>query len=146
MICRVCKESKDEENFAQKKKRPDGSILRATICKPCQRIVCKKHYNENKDVYLAKNKKKESELKEFLKEHKEKCKCTRCGLSGEGITESMDFRTKETETMKRNVSYLVKHSKKILLEGIAKCDIYCANCQRIIDAEVKHGIRTPKKH
>ena len=27
MICRVCKESKDEENFPRKKKRPDGSIF-----------------------------------------------------------------------------------------------------------------------
>ena len=66
MICRVCKESKDEENFPRKKKRPDGSILRATICKPCQRTVSKKHYNENKEVYFSKNKKKEIELKEFL--------------------------------------------------------------------------------
>ena len=145
MICRVCKESSDAENFVQKKKRPDGSILRAAICKPCQRIVSKKHYNENKDVYFSRDRTKEMELRKFINEYKEKCECTRCGLSGKGIPEVMDFRTKETEIKKRRVSQLMTYSKKILLEAIAKCDIYCANCQRIVNVEVKHGIKTPKK-
>jgi hypothetical protein len=145
MICRICKENKDEENFSNKK-RPDGSITKDTRCKPCRRIISKKHYNENKEIYFFRDRKKERELRKFINEYKEKCECTRCGLSGKGIPEVMDFRTKETEINKRRVSQLMTYSKKILLEAISKCDVYCANCQRIINTEANHGIRTPKKH
>ncbi len=136
-ICRVCKENKQEEDFPKRTKRPDGSIIRATICKLCQRQVSKKHYNENKDVYLAKNEKKKKELLKFVKEYKENSKCERCGISGKGMSESMDFKHKETETKKESISYLVTFSKKIIMEEIDKCNIYCANCQRIVDAERK---------
>jgi hypothetical protein len=146
MICRICKENKDEENFSIHKKRPDGSITKDTRCKPCRRIISKKHYNENKEIYFSRDRKKERELRKFINEYKEKCECTRCGLSGKGIPEVMDFRTKETEINKRRVSQLMTYSKKILLEAISKCDVYCANCQRIINTEANHGIRTPKKH
>ena len=72
MICRVCKIEKQEEQFPKKTTKKDGSSLRNTICKPCQRLVSKKHYNENKDAYLAKNEKKKKEFKqlELPKEYK----------------------------------------------------------------------------
>ena len=145
MTCRVCKEAKHEDQFAKKTVRPDGSILRNTICKPCQRIVSQKHYNENKKDYLAKNEKKKNELRKFMRDYKENSHCERCGLSGKGNPESMDFKYKETETKKERISYLTAYSKKIIIEEIAKCHLYCANCQRIVDSERKSAQRQDKE-
>ncbi len=139
-ICRVCKENKQEEDFPKRTKRPDGSIIRATICKLCQRQVSKKHYKENKDMYRARDKKKNKELFKFVREYKENSKCERCGISGKGMPESMDFKHKETEIKKGRISKLVQFSKKnIIMEEIKKCNLYCANCQRIVEVERKHG-------
>jgi hypothetical protein len=137
MICRVCHESKQEEEFAKKTTRKDGSIVRNTVCKPCQRTVSQKHYNENKKDYLAKNERKKQELLKFMRDHKENSQCERCGMSGKGNPEIMDFKYKENEIRKDRISYLISYSKKIIMEEIAKCNLYCANCQRIVDSELK---------
>ena len=114
MTCRVCKEAKHEDQFAKKTVRPDGSILRNTICKPCQRIVSQKHYNENKKDYLAKNEKKKNELRKFMRDYKENSHCERCGLSGKAILKAWTSNTKKQKQRKKEFHILLHIAKKLL--------------------------------
>jgi len=133
--CRACSISKNEECFAKKKTRSDGSILRVTICKECQKEVSKRHYRENKKDYIIKNKNKKIELRKLVNCIKSNSKCDRCGISGEDMPESMDFKYKNPNDKKRKISEFISYSKKIILQEIAKCNVFCANCQRIVDLE-----------
>ena len=131
--CRACKIDKNEEEFDKKKTRKDGSILRNTICKPCQRIISKEHYNDNKNDYYEKNKNKRLNLARHLSNYKQKLKCKRCGFSGEGRPECIEFIRKDQSEREYVVSYLTHFSMNKMMEEIEKCDPYCVNCNRIIE-------------
>jgi hypothetical protein len=131
--CRVCKIEKNDEEFAKKKTRIDGSILRNTICKPCQRIVSKEHYNDNKIDYFNKNKNNRLNLAKHLSDYKQKLKCKRCEFSGEGRPECIEFVRKDQSKRDYAVSKLVHFSMNKMMEEIEKCDPYCVNCNRILE-------------
>lgn len=131
--CRVCKIEKNDEEFAKKKTRIDGSILRNTICKPCQRIASKEHYNDNKIDYYNKNKNNRLNLAKHLSDYKQKLKCKRCEFSGEGRPECIEFVRKDQSKRDYAVSKLVHFSMNKMMEEIEKCDPYCVNCNRILE-------------
>lgn len=136
--CRVCQIVKDEQEFAKKKTRKDGSILRNTICKPCQRVVSKNHYIENKSDYIKRNRIKKKKLIKFVNEFKAQRRCERCNFPGKRNPSSLDFHHIKKEDKEYNVSALFAFSKNKILQEIAKCQLLCGNCHRIVEHEERN--------
>jgi hypothetical protein len=92
--------------------------------------ACKRRwYQNNREVYLTRNKRKKEVLRNVMRDHKSK-PCADC--SGEFPYYVMDFDHREDETKTAHVSRMIeKMSLQKLLEEIEKCDVVCANCHRI---------------
>jgi uncharacterized coiled-coil DUF342 family protein len=143
--CRVCRIVKDDQEFAKKKTRKDGSILRNTICKLCQKVVSKNHYTENKIDYIERNRIKKKKLINFINEYKSQRNCERCGFLGKDNPSSLDFHHIKKEDKKCNVSQLFTYSEKKILQEIAKCKLLCGNCHRIVEHEERIEKNPPAK-
>jgi predicted nucleic-acid-binding Zn-ribbon protein len=96
--------------------------------------------NKNREDYKAANRETRNrirkERREWFQEIKKTLKCEQCGNSDFRVLDlhHLDPAQKDTE-----VSSLVQngHSKKKILDEIAKCKVLCANCHRIEHYEEK---------
>lgn len=59
--------------------------------------------------------------------------CTRCGY--DFPIEALDFHHKDATEKEQSISQMLTHSWENILAEIAKCDLVCACCHRIIHAE-----------
>lgn len=93
-----------------------------------QRAASKKHYEANKQFYLARNKKYRSEIREFVRNIKESKPCSDCNQNYPYYV--MDF--DHLEKKEHNISFLAATGRigKLKLE-LEKCEVVCANCHRI---------------
>ena len=89
---------------------------------------CKSHYQRNKQYYLDRNKRRIAEFRKIIAEAKgNTCKdCKReyhqCQLDFDHTGDDKNF----------TIAHLGEiHSKKALLEEIAKCEVVCASCHRL---------------
>ena len=99
-------------------------------------IYYKKHYKENVQYYLNRNKKRRERLKIRFQPYKDK-PCMDCGIKYPLCV--MDFDHRDRKDKIDLVSVMINQGvgeKKILAE-IQKCDVVCSNC---------HRLRTFKKH
>ncbi len=92
--------------------------------------ACKRRwYENNREVYLTRNKRKKEMLRSVMREHKSK-PCADC--EGQFPFYVMDFDHREGEIKTSHVSRMIeKMNLQKLLEEIEKCDVVCANCHRI---------------
>jgi len=58
--------------------------------------------------------------------------CKQCGIRDPQV---LDFHHRDPNTKRYAISKIRTHAKKTLLEEIAKCDVYCANCHHILELE-----------
>ena len=63
--------------------------------------------------------------------------CSRCGTTGRDHPEILDFDHRETEKKSFNIaqSRSANYSFERVLMEIAKCDVLCSNCHRIVTLE-----------
>ncbi len=124
--CIKCNEQKDLDQFGKTK-----TYIRNT-CKSCfnldQKARSKKHYENNKDYYFARNKKDRISLREFYIQLKHNKPCLDCKDVFPWWILEFDHRDPSTKV--DDVSSLVKVSKRKLLEEIDKCDLICSNCHK----------------
>lgn len=121
--CTKCGDSKDEKHFSKKR---NGL---APSCKVCTRQASKKHYGENREIYIAKAMSQRHALRRLVDELKSG-PCGDCG--GKFPPVCMDFDHRDRERKKQAVSIMVQYgSKSNILAEIEKCDLVCANCHRI---------------
>lgn len=88
-----------------------------------------KHYRQNKQQYIDRNRKRRAELKKWIRDYKsDKC----CEFCGEDHIACLDFHHKNSDTKERGVSSLIARgaAKKTILAEIKKCIVLCANCHR----------------
>lgn len=92
--------------------------------------ACKRRwYENNREVYLNKNRRKKDLLRSIIRKEKSK-PCADCG--GEFPFYVMDFDHREGEEKLFHVSRLVQQMNvQRLIEEIAKCDVVCSNCHRV---------------
>ncbi len=89
----------------------------------------RKHYSKNKKSYYQRNEIKRHQLREYLREIKNK-PCLDCGIQYPFYV--MEFDHRDPNAKLRGVTKLVNNcNMKKLTEEIEKCDVVCANCHRI---------------
>jgi hypothetical protein len=82
------------------------------------------------------DKDRRKKLVEWFNETKSGLECKRCGFSHPA---ALDFHHRNPEEKLYEVSVMPFRSisKKKILEEMDKCDVYCANCHRILHWEEK---------
>lgn len=120
--CYRCKEAKPIDAFSWRNK---AKGTRNAMCMVCGRKRGRDHYQKNKAVYIAKAKRHDDRMKEFVKEAKNR-PCADCGQRYPHYV--MDF-----DHLRDKDFCLSKASRRTLTAvkaEIAKCEAVCANCHR----------------
>lgn len=91
-----------------------------------RRIYAKKHYRANKEQYNARNRRKRARVREYVRSAKEK-PCMDCGASYPYYV--MDFDHRGDKKYQLN-DIERRHSLRLAVVEIAKCDVVCSNCHR----------------
>lgn len=94
-----------------------------------QRKAGRKHYRENKEYYLDRNRRRKDEIRNFIKEHKKDLKCSRCP---ESDLRCIDFHHLDPSKKLFSIGEAVNRqlSLKRILEEMEKCIPICSNCHR----------------
>jgi hypothetical protein len=141
-ICRGCGEERDgEEDFNWKYKNKG---IRHSRCKYCMAQVCRKHYKDNKQAYIARNLIRNPLIREdnqrkiavFLSYHP----CIDCGQTDIRVLEFDHVRGCKSGHISKMVQ--AGYSWSTIENEISKCDIRCANCHRIKTGQVGHSWRS----
>ena len=116
-------------DFNWKKK----NVRRATYCKNCSRKYIKEHYVRNKQYYLEKARKRNSETREriyeylgfYLSSHP----CVDCGEDDILI---LEFDHKERSEKEDSINAMITRRLPFgkLVAEVSKCEVRCANCHR----------------
>ena len=97
------------------------------------RAARRKHYENNKEQYLERNKNKKIEMRNYLNKIKN-VPCMDCGIQYPPYVMDLDHRDPEQKI--DNVGrFISSGSWDKLIQEIEKCDVVCANCHR----ERTHG-------
>lgn len=93
-----------------------------------QKEYAKKHYRENKHLYLKSNQKRRNLLRDYVRTIKSTTPCTDCGNSCPYYVMDFDhLRDKENIIVK-----FVRDNNKAGLENeLLKCEVVCSNCHRV---------------
>jgi NAD-dependent dihydropyrimidine dehydrogenase PreA subunit len=94
-----------------------------------QREGWKRHYRQNRDQYLKRNKDRKEESRQFLQDYKTGKSCMDCGETYPHYV--LDFDHRDPSDKKKCVSQMLSYSLKTIIKEIEKCDLVCANCHRI---------------
>ena len=125
--CVRCKKIKSLEEFNFKFK---SLGIRQKTCKTCTRREVRNHYNNNRDYYLHKAKKRNSIIRkqnrEYVLNYLLKYSCVDCGENDPVFLEFDHSKNKISD-----ISHLIKNSTiKKIEEEMKKCEVRCANCHR----------------
>lgn len=129
-VCSNCSRLKHKPEFTKKKSSKDGLNAR---CRTCTRAMSKKHFDDNKDYYREKQKRRRRKIKKRIREIILSAKdvpCIDCNKTFH--FSAMDFDHVKGKKL-FNIAYAVRLqvTTKTLLEEISKCEVVCANCHRI---------------
>lgn len=124
-ICPVC--NRDDVVFAPRTQR--GKPGFQSYCIGCTKTYKKGHYDSNKRVYFAKNKRHRARQYQKFLEYMVGKSCLDCG---NGDVRVLEFDHRDGVSKHANVSKLVQQAGwQTVQEEIAKCDVVCCNCHRI---------------
>lgn len=124
--CNVCKEEKEDDEFLFRN-REKGT--RHGSCSLCYKEIRKKSYNENKEYYINKSKRRRKELSQWFMEIKATLSCEKCGFSNPA---ALDFHHHEKNKDMEVSTLVAVGSKSRILNEIKKCTVLCSNCHRIL--------------
>lgn len=121
--CKSCNESFPLSNF-RLRKYSNGKTHRLWKCKSC--------YADNK-------KSRREEIRQWFVEYKQTLACADCGVADHRV---LEFHHRDKSTKEGKISDWVTKgikSKENILVEIAKCDVLCANCHRILHYEERNN-------
>lgn len=132
--CNGCHQDRDIEDF-NFKDRTKGT--RQALCRFCIAEYGRKHYKNNKQVYIDKAKNRNKRISEanrtklfaYLSEHP----CVDCGETDVYVLEFDHVRGKKSNDIAKMV--MDGYSWSTIEAEIAKCEVRCANCHRIKESE-----------
>lgn len=122
--CNTCHETKPLSEFNKKSSTKDGL---ERYCKSCHQARNKKHYEANKQTYIATAMKWQQVKREWWVEYKKTLSCSVCGESRHWC---LDFHHLDPSEKDDTVSQMVVHncSTERILEEVSKCVVVCRNC------------------
>lgn len=129
-LCTNCQQQKSESDFNYKNKNKKKLHSK---CKECQSKYSKKHYIDNKDVYIKRSRLSNNSLRQrnrtFLKQYKEQRGCCACHETEPYV---LDFHHIDKSKKRMNISIMSRSSLSIktIMSEIDKCIILCSNCHR----------------
>lgn len=92
-----------------------------------KKAAADRHYRENKEYYLERNRRRIEEFRQHIRKYKESRGCADCGEKYPFYVLQLDHLPGQEK--KFNVSDLSKiYSMAKLEEELAKCEVVCANC------------------
>lgn len=88
------------------------------------------YYERNKQNVISKINAKKKNHRTWFNNYKATLKCIQCGYDHPA---ALDFHHVERKRTNRKVNQLVSdgHTKKRILEEVAKCVVLCSNCHRV---------------
>ena len=127
--CTRCGVTKPIEQFSIKNK---STGRRGFRCHACVAANSRDHYQQNKDAYLAKNRRNKPKYHQRNRSRKAEyvaeLACVACGETDPVV---LEFDHRDAATKLANVSRLMaRHSWAKVRAEIAKCDLRCVNCHR----------------
>lgn len=124
--CATCTKTLPMDAFGRNRRNRDGRMYN---CKCCTSEYSKRHYQSNKNKYVAKAGAWSARQTVIMREAKTQ-PCADCG--GTFHPCAMDFDHRPGEQKLFNISRAVKSiGLERLRAEIEKCDVVCANCHRI---------------
>jgi hypothetical protein len=130
--CARCGETRPVSDFNRNRTTRDG--LQAS-CQTCMRAYQAAHYANHRERHIARvrqdNARRKAaaaaELQAYLRTHP----CVGCGTTDVRV---LEFDHRQGEAKRANVSAMVGMGLpwERVLQEIAKCDVRCANCHRIM--------------
>lgn len=131
--CTKCNIEKHESEFAKHNKRIDGL---QSYCNDCKKKIDATYYSKHKKIVRNRIDANRKKLLDWLSTYKKSCKCS-CGQSHPA---TLDFHHRDKKSKDKSIADLVQHCGLARLKKeIAKCDVLCANCHRILHYEEKYG-------
>jgi hypothetical protein len=99
-----------------------------------KREYYKYYYQNNPDYFKERARRREQEIKEFVQQQKVGLSCKQCGNEDIRV---LDFHHRDNETKEVSISLIARKGwrNERILQEIAKCDVLCANCHRILHWE-----------
>ncbi len=126
-ICTRCKEKKPlfEFNFKFKDRG-----IRQYHCKNCSRLYVRNHYENNRDYYLIKAKKRNTRVRKLMKnyiwEYLSQHNCVDCGENDPIVLEFDHIKEKSFTISSIGRDRTLEEVQR----EIEKCAVRCANCHR----------------
>lgn len=102
-----------------------------SICKSCKKETDREWYKNNSKKKVR-NYEYIKETTDFVRKYKQSIGCKFCSEK-EGVALEFHHINDDKED---NVSNLIKHGRKKVIEEIKKCEIICCNCHRKLHAKL----------
>jgi len=98
----------------------------------------KKWHQDNREASNASKKKYIASLRDLVNDHKKAGACIRCGIADYRV---LDFHHCDPSQKKINLNLAWKQhqARQVILDEIAKCDLICSNCHRVLHWEERNG-------
>jgi hypothetical protein len=95
------------------------------------------YYQDNSSRFAENARRREREIKEFIQQQKAGLSCKQCGNADIRV---LDFHHADKNTKEASISSMAKRGwgKERILKEIAKCEVLCANCHRILHWEERN--------
>jgi hypothetical protein len=139
--CTMCGSVRPIAEFAMKDRRTGR---RDTRCRACVAARSRAHYEQNREICLARGKAAKRAYRSRNRVRKAEVllalECVDCGATDPRI---LDFDHRDRTAKRAEVSRLMSSgSWSLIVAEIAKCDVRCANCHRRRTAEDLGWIRS----
>ena len=93
---------------------------------------------DNAKAYRVVRQKREDSRRELLRTTKTKAGCMFCGVTDHRV---LEFHHRDPLEKDFNVAARLSGSEETLMKEIAKCDVLCSNCHRIVEFEARSNSR-----
>lgn len=141
--CATCKQWKNESDFNWRWK--DKGIYQP-VCKDCQHIQSRKHYEKNTDAVKARaaetKRKAREEAERFVYDYLSYSTCADCGEYDFAVLTFDHVRGKKRMDISRMVSE--GYSIEAIRAEIELCEVVCSNCHMRRENERRSGGRFRK--
>ena len=105
-----------------------------------RREYFKQYYRDNPTYFKERARRREQEIQEFIQQQKVNLSCKHCGNTDIRVLDFHHVDKSSKEITIAKITYRGWSNERILQE-IAKCDVLCANCHRILHWEERMGLK-----